>query len=273
TVDGLTFMIRTVALLDEPEGFAQAFPELGEGLASELLSDFHQWDAETFEIRQKHIVSKIEILNYYLDLVVILEELVNDLYVIFLSTPYAMADLDERHTCQTIIFKVKENKSIEMGTLLNSLDEYFVALEGKQEYLYETFTLGESVLDEFEETYKNILPSLMLDKIYQSIRLMTMLLSSSIFIDLEEISKVEEKADQNYIRLTYARLQKEMTEVFKENDKKVIRAIMAKVLILLPLFLRNYNELEAYILNSLQSCTDNAEKCACVEIINGFMLE
>ena len=77
--------------------------------------------------------------------------------------------------------------------------------------------------------------------------------------------------DEKILQDEKEKLISEYTEIFKENERIVNRAIMSMTLAELPVFFNNISEVQDYIYNSLEICNDKAEKLACIEIINGIM--
>ncbi len=272
SVKDLLYMIRTAAMMEEPEGMEFAYPKLYQLIARMSEVNFKTLTKEEYEELENNLKETSEILNRNIDLYMALEELTNDLYVILLSTPYALVDLGERENCQAIIQTVTELFG-KQAELPEELFERFEKMEGVQEHCADLFHSGESMLEEIQTSYKSILEGAMLDKIYLSLERMSKLLSTSLYIELDHFDMEHSEADREYIMQIYGTLSLELKEHLRKQPKLVARAIMAKVITLLPMFIRTYQELESYIELSLSSCTDLAEKAACVEIIKQMMTE
>ncbi len=274
SVDEILYMIRTGALLEEPEGLETYYPSLCRDVAALYATDFETMDQETFESRLGQMKAGFEKLNLFTDLMLICQELVNDLYVIFLSRPYAMSELSERESCEAIIKEICQDFKASAGQLSSDMFAKFEKLEGVQERLYESFAAGDAKLAQITERYQDLLNGLMLDKMYASLAVISKLLSNSLFVDLKEKEKQEtEIADEAYIMQVYQDVADELRSHLKQVSKGVGRAIMAKVLTVLPLFLTSFDEVESYIMSSLEACQDQAEKAACVEIITQMIRE
>ena len=78
------------------------------------------------------------------------------------------------------------------------------------------------------------------------------------------------EAGKQFIEEQTAALISELETFLKSSSKPLARAVMAKLVTMVPLFIRDYNQLEEYIQNSLSSCSDVAEKLACIEIIRSL---
>ena len=64
---------------------------------------------------------------------------------------------------------------------------------------------------------------------------------------------------------------KEIRQSWKELPKVLTRAAMAKCLSRLPITFKTSDEAQAYIRNSLECCTDEIEKEACVRMLRSIM--
>ena len=76
--------------------------------------------------------------------------------------------------------------------------------------------------------------------------------------------------DEAALNAMLTALVSELETFLKSSSKPLARAVMAKLVTMVPLFIRDYNQLEEYIQNSLSSCSDVAEKLACIEIIRSL---
>ena len=63
----------------------------------------------------------------------------------------------------------------------------------------------------------------------------------------------------------------ELEPVFASCQKPVVRAIMATTLSYLPISFHSPDELQSHIRNSLECCTDPAEKATCMELLLQMM--
>lgn len=273
SVEEILYMIRTTALLEEPAGMKEGYPDLYQAVDGLFKEDWDSMNQERFENLLEKMRIGFQNLNLFTDFMMISEELVNDLYVIFLSCPYAMAELSERGSCEAIIKEICQDFRASAGALSEELFMKFEKLEGIQERCYDGFLAGDAKLPEIRKEHQTLLQGLMLDKMYTALEVISKLLSNSLFVDLKEREEATGIADDAYMEQVYQRLSKELRALLKQTSKGVGRAIMAKVLTILPLFVTNYEEVESYIMNSLEACSDEAEKAACVEILNQMIQE
>ena len=98
-------------------------------------------------------------------------------------------------------------------------------------------------------------------------------MSGSAFMSLEKPEADEAETDEAFFREKLDELFKDMTEFWKELPKAVVRAAMAKCLSSLPVDFRSLDEAREYIQGSLDSCSDEAEREACADLIRSLMEE
>lgn len=270
TLQDFVYMLRTSAGLEKPEKGRIRFELLHTVYKRFQQADFENMTQKEYEAHADALhmaaayISKMT--NFYL----MLQEVVNDIYVILLSMPYAIADVDELENCRRIIKSVYEQHALRgMGTLEDEMPDAFAALEGKQERLFEQISSHDFLIDTMEE-HKALMESLMLDKIYLSLKRIVMLSSNSLFIELD-LKKDTAPADKEDIEAACSSFIEEMLASFRTNEKLVNRSRMAATLQALPLFFSNLEELKEYILQSLDNCSNQCEKLAAIELMQKIM--
>ena len=215
------------------------------------------------------------------DIFMILQGLINKAYVMVIAAPYVDTEDKEVKNSVDIIRNINENfYNDEFITLEEKITDNFIFLEGVPEKIQNIIQSAEYVLDDVKKDKLDIVKNIMADKIYLGLFLCEKLLSDSLFINLSaEYNIFEEKTvDKNdetditeYLREKQDKLITELTEFFNSNQKIVNKSVMSLVLSKLPVFFNNITEVQDYIYNSLNNCTNKAEKAACIEIINGLM--
>ena len=234
-----------------------------------------------------------EELQNCVDLMMLLQELINDIYVLHITKSSAghagtclfdALSEDGRKTAQSvsdivncICDLIEERKDL---TALSSeeierVEQMYPELEGSQEILYAQMNLFDSSFDEiYELPFTKAADSDPSWKILLSdLRKVKLLLSTSLYVALEEKEEDTESFDPAlYVASCYETAAKKISEKLSStNDRLMKKAIMAKVIALLPPFLRSYDALENYILTSLSGCENEAEKIASIEIILGLI--
>jgi hypothetical protein len=151
------------------------------------------------------------------------------------------------------------------------IEDMFFMLEGKQEEIYPKLA-SYGITDRIRQSYMSDIDRLNLSAEYDAIFKITKLNTDSLFAKYDDLDD-SETVDDKYIELQSRKLIDLYTEIFKNNERMVNRAVMSAVLSELPVFFSDISELQDYIYNALSACTDKAEKIGCVEIINGIMAE
>ena len=113
----------------------------------------------------------------------------------------------------------------------------------------------------------------MLDKIYATLKLISQLQSTSIFIELDADNGAEDIIDENVLMNKRDELIDEFAAFLTGKTKQFNRAVMWVVLSSLPVFFNSLNEVTEYVENSLFGCSDEAEKRAVEEIIKNIIFE
>lgn len=271
SVEDILYMIRTGSLLEEPENMKTEFSDLYEKSLHVAQCYNQDMTEEEFVALQDYFAELFQILNDEMDCVLLAQELVNDVCCILMSASNAMGNVEERDWCIQIVEKINTMfENPERPELYNELDDILMNLEGTQEMLGEQQESGEAVLEELKDAYKDRMDAEQRAQ-FGILNKISMLLSTSHFGKLLDEKEETEEASEDYIMQEISKLVFELKAHFKKLSRVEIRAIMAKVITMLPLFVRNYNELDSYIDSSLANCTDLAEKMACVELIHNMI--
>ena len=243
-LDDMIYVLRCEALLNRPKEGTESWKEL-----YPFLEEFNQTDFKTLEAAEYyHLSSKLEEVSEKITDatgdILMLMDLVNDLYALLLCGDHAVSDLKDTQVMVEIMSEVlklfldKQWKEIPVETadLLPPMDE-----------------LAKSNLPECKVLWKTEL-----------------LLSGSAFASLEYKAS-EAMADESMIIEKLDELFKEIRQSWKELPKVLTRAAMAKCLSRLPITFKTSDEAQAYIRNSLECCTDEIEKEACVRMLRSIM--
>lgn len=269
-VSDFIYMLRTVGMLEKPGSKGESFPELADILSRLEQADYDAITEEAFRDYEDKLSFAAACIKRFTDLYLMLQEVVNDSYVVLLSMPYALTDAEEGELCRKILklsLRDGDRKEEENGRLL----ELFEGLEGKQEHFYEQLSAYDYLLDALEDS-EALLKSLMLEKIYHILQRMAKLTSSSLFINLDQ-KESREQADESYINKVRDSYTEELGRAFQSHSRLVNRSVMAATLKSLPVFFNNLDELKEYMAQSLMNCKDEKEKLAAVKLIEKIMTE
>lgn len=280
TIDDFIYSVETSAMLKMPENM-EHYTELFEIYNEIKAIDYKNITEKEYRDTAEKLNFAADYIERATDIFMILQGLINKAYVMVITAPYVDTEDKEVKNSVDIIRNINENfYNDEFITLEEKITDNFIFLEGVPEKIQNTIQSAEYVLDDVKKDKLDIVKNIMADKIYLGLFLCEKLLSDSLFINLSaEYNIFEEKTvDKNdetditeYLREKQDKLITELTEFFNSNQKIVNKSVMSLVLSKLPVFFNNITEVQDYIYNSLNNCTNKAEKAACIEIINGLM--
>ena len=261
-VDGQLFMLRTAAMLEEPKDFAESFPEFYEVVEAFRKAPLSTLSEAEWNLLHDTLAKGMEELDSQMDRMLLLQELINDLCVLTMTDGCAWTE--QHKTCSGII-----SFTLTPGTDEAALNAMMGALEGIHEQYSTNFQEKSTLVDELMQSSKKQLSEQGMLETFTRLDVLSKLLSSSRFADIDE-KEESETVKASYIEEKTAELITELEAFLKSSSKPLARAVMAKLVTMVPLFIRDYNQLEEYIQNSLSACSDVAEKLACIEIIRSL---
>ena len=280
TIDDFIYSVETSAMLKMPENM-EHYTELFEIYNEIKAIDYKNITEKEYRDTAEKLNFAADYIERATDIFMILQGLINKAYVMVIAAPYVDTEDKEVKNSVDMIRNINENfYNDEFITLEEKITDNFIFLEGVPEKIQNIIQSAEYVLDDVKKDKLDIVKNIMADKIYLGLFLCEKLLSDSLFINLSaEYNIFEEKTvDKNdetditeYLREKQDKLITELTEFFNSNQKIVNKSVMSLVLSKLPVFFNNITEVQDYIYNSLNNCTNKAEKAACIEIINGLM--
>lgn len=260
-LDNMMYLLRTSAMVELTPEQTQGYHDLN--VLLEQLKNLPYKDLEAGQYREA--IQKIgyasEVLYLYADTLQMLQDMVNDLYVLCLTRTDAMKDAKEEENALFILKGLYErHQNQAWGEIEDAVTERLYLLEGVQESYYEKYQR----LDPAAEYQKGE------DETAFWGRCVDRLLSASSFAPLEDpcAGQTVERAD---VEAAANALIARLDPVFSEQPKPVVRAIMATVLANLPVCFNSLDEIQSYIANSFASCTDQAEKETCMELLQQLM--
>ncbi len=244
------YMLGTSAMISLPEDMEAEWPGLYKCLEKLRHMDYKNLDKEHYWEAMESIHEASQWINQESGLYLLAADLVNDLYVLFLTRDQAVGDSEEKQLFFSLAQELSSAFERKDGQALpEKCQEYLEKLEGIQEYVMEQFMPDEGENDP------------VLSKIVK-------LTSGSSFASLEGHPGEEEPADRQWIEEKGDAFCQELAKKFEGMPKPVVRAVMAKILSYLPVVFRSYEEVEDYMRTSLEGCTDFAEREACMELLS-----
>ena len=269
SVDDFAYMIRTAGTIYNPEGFGTMFTDLHsqyEQLASIKAEDITE---ERFREYRELLTEASEVVERYSDFYVMLAEIVNDVYTIYLNNG-ALTEVNEIEMLKSIIsdsYDMLEGHDIESEAVAMK----FMELEGIQERLSNMIFNPESAIDEICNINGGLIDEAGYRSRINSLIVTSKLQSASTFAKLKDDDDKKMPADEAYIMETVDSLVTDFSKLFEEKDRSGKRAVMALVVSALPTFFNNLEEFKQYVHVALSQCTDMAEKQACMSLINLMM--
>ena len=270
--DNYLLVLRSSAMSYQPEGMEEYFPEL-KNLMNELQSvSYKDINQDTYQLLFDKVEKAAVFLGNTTDAYVNLQEIVNNLYAMVLTFPYAFGDHEKDVSiCKDIIKVVYDNfKNEVFNADIEDAVKGLSLIEGRQETIFSQYLLLETVLSDVKTSHVKMIDSLMLRNQYDCLSMVQSLLSSSIFINLNK-NVTNEIVEEKYLQQESKKLLNDFSELFSKNEQIVNRSVIAHVINTLPVFFHSTDEVINYIHGVLTSCHDEAEKYASYQIIMELM--
>ncbi|NLJ95962.1 MAG: hypothetical protein GX321_02315 [Clostridiales bacterium] len=277
TLDTYIYIIRSRATLDITDTIKEEYPDLWSKKEALEGLDFKEITKKDYE----EASALIEEVGFFIDTIstayYVLMEVINQLYVILICASYVGTVTNEEQKLEDAAFyiindinKVFYDKKAEEPS--EDILKKFESLEGYLEYMDYELMSFEDGISHIDTHHRDLVESLMEEKLLNVLLTSKDLLSGSVFIDLRKNRQVE-TVNKEKIQKEIDKLIEDFDNKFKKVDRMIVRAIMANTINRLPVFFKNHTEVMDYVLYSLSSCTDKAEKYACKEIINYIMAD
>lgn len=260
TLKDMMYMLRTEAMVLLPEDMKTGYEDLYEVLEDLRHADYRNMTAAQYDSCTKKMTYACNVLNNESGIYMMLQDVINDLYTLFLAGPYTVMELGEKQILEKIVSGVlKEFLSGNTSMVDDEVTDLLYELEVNQEEAMERY-LSYPGPDETQEGPEA-----------EALRQVDLLLGGSPFVRLEKTEKKSGEVDRTFLEQSVAAFCEELNQLFAGLSKPVIRAVMAKILSSLPVVFRSRDEVEAYVKGSLESCADLAERESCMELIEQIM--
>lgn len=270
SVDDFVTMLKSTALLDLPDGFEDAYPAIVGVIKVLQDTDFKSMEFKTYHAVMEQFAITTDYLTELVSNYLLVMEIINDLYAALLAMPYEKSEDNVKAVCSDML-KGLHDAFISEGEIPEVVDEGFMQIEGVQEELGEDIMQYESILLEVMTEHKDTISWIMTEKIFNSLSLISKLMSNSLFIDLEKDDNLSELADAEYIIKKRDELVGLLSDFFADHPKEVNRAVMAALFSNMPVLFNSQQEVKDYIEYSLNHCSNAGELKACAKILNDMM--
>ena len=262
-VEGFLYQLRTTA------GLREEFPEIaGASGIKELIRDCRDTDysaitQETYEQLTSRLNEISDQLLLIVNVYMQVQECINHYYTMQLCKPYITEHNHTDETAVAMMEQIRDHFEEESSVVLDGCDSYLSALEGKQEDIMER-VMG------FEALFPDVQASFAEDARVQALNICSLLVSSSIFVDIDRTEQSKPATPEMIAKATDTLIE-EFAEFFKQHSKMVNKAVMSAILGTVPVFFNNSEEIVEYISYSLEHCNDEKELCASIDLINEYM--
>ncbi|WP_432629449.1 hypothetical protein [Brotaphodocola sp.] len=260
SLDSIMYFVRSASMLEMIEEQKSQKPELAELLDQLREQNFSDMPKETYLKFQGKIAEVGSQLSDETDLFRDLQEMANDLCVVCLCKPSAVRDAVEEQHVGAILRAVCDAWEKKEEIAENVFEE-LEALEGVQEEYFEKYMRMDFKDDSWENEEQAAL----------AFRVVS-LISDSPFAILEK-AESEGEVDRVMLDRTVDDFIAEVDPLLKSLPKPVSRAIMAGVLGVIPFCFNSTQELFEYVKNSLEGCSDWAERETSKELLEMLMEE
>ncbi|MDF2542208.1 MAG: hypothetical protein K0S47_1926 [Herbinix sp.] len=276
-LDTFLYMLRTSAMLYEPEGMGSFYTDLWEQKEFFARLKYKELTKNEFEEAIEVLKRVSKFLETEVTACYSMQEIVNEIYTLLLCNPYAGMVCseweDQEKAASKILVEVNQYfLSSEKKELPEQLQEQLMKMEGVQESLLFDLSSLEEVLYELDQNRRTLIEGLMLEKLLNVLLRSRDLLSNSIFIDFN-VDLENQKVTEELLMQERNKLIEELAFLLTGHDKIIGRAVMANTLNKLPVFFHSHKEVMDYVRYSFDRCTDPREKMACIEIIKDMMIK
>lgn len=269
SVDDFVDMLRGSMLLQKPNGFETEYPFLYHVYCDLKDADYANLSEEQFDNLVVRLNQAATIIRNEVSAYMLLQEVINDVFTIMLTIDGAYETNVQTtpgyvSACKIITSCVKTEN---MDVLPDEVMDEFFCIEGVQERVYESVMVLETILEDILYGKEEQIEALSLRDNFDRLSLVEKLLSTSLFINLNEHRQESKIADHAYIESKKEVLIAELSELFGSVSRMVYRSMMCKLLATMPIFMNSQQEIRDYFDYVIENCGDESELCACKKLI------
>ncbi len=277
SVDDFCDMLLSTVLAKRPEGFETEYPELYKLYEDFNNTDFKEISEHDFDDLSERMDACVRVITDEVSDFMLLSEITNDVYTVLLTVD----ECDEANRSQagyaaaTEIFRVCIQEEGELSEqVMDHLTDCFMAIEGTQEDYYSDVMVLEASFEDIKSGNAADIESLGLKERFADLDKISGLLSTSLYVDINKDAAGEVTyADAAYIENIRRKTEESFIDVFAGKQKLVVRAMMAKLLSAMPIFMNTTDEIKSYFDYVLDRCSDEAELYASCKLINDLIEE
>ncbi|MDE6025767.1 MAG: hypothetical protein K2G45_09980 [Lachnospiraceae bacterium] len=266
-------MLEKTALIALPSGFDTEYPTLYSVYNNLKETDYKNVDETTYDSLCGKLSDAVTFIENESTFLVLFQEIVNDTFAILLTNNMKSVNKQKKgyDSAVNIITSCANDKVIDLEN--KNIADSFISIEGVQEELLESVYVLETMQEEFMSSVNEAGQGAQSNDDAKIISILDKLLSTSLFVSLEEDSDEPGIADGDYIASLRERLTGELARLFDDNATIVNRSIMSKLLSAMPIFLNSQQEIKSYLDYVLGNCRDTSELTACNRLLNELIEE
>ena len=266
SVKDFSYMVETCGGIYSLDYDLADFEKIKEADEKYASYDYENMDREAYINATEEYAMWSSYLEEYANLYMMITEVVNALYSVCLCGDCC----DEIETFILDIIKSTYSALEENSEPDVSVEMQFEKIEGMQEKLWMKIYNPEAALTDIETAnYEELVKLGLMDEV-DIFKKIAKLQSSSAFAKLEQ-EELADTADDLYVEQTANEVIESFNKAFEKCSRMTKRAIMASVLQNLPVFFNSFEDFMEYVHVSLTQCRDEAERQACMTLINLLM--
>lgn len=268
----LLYKIKQAGMMELSTEENGSFEEISSFLTSLKGLSFKKMTEEEALRLKGELEKRIEALKELIEEFMLIMESVNGLYMVFSTMREGEKSLirDELSLISSITSYYK-NREVFTKEAEEELDTLFVNFVEKNEDLLEDIFRTEDVLDLLKDNFFKEKNEKMSQDFLSLIEIN--LLRSNPFLHFAEILNNNGSVDALTLNREKQNLKEALDAVFREQGQLVRRAIIAEILGVLPIFLKNRTEVMDYVRSSLSTCDNREELKTCLRLINEIRRE
>lgn len=272
SVDRFVYMLETSAMLYEPEGTKEYFEEIREFSERMAKVQFSALADQEFRMIYDELQKNAMVISEIADLYVGIQNVLNSMYCYLASKNKDKEMSEAEEACLQVITTISHLFADgKWQDIPAEAEEQLVFTEGKQEEISDDLMKLEGILEELTLAHKEELISLGMEEHFERLKVVQQLISAAgTFVELHQVQNTE-PADEAYIAQETSKLIDKLKNLFANSEMCIVRAIIAATISKFPVFFTSSKEVEEYVLDSLQRCSDDAERQASINVIEDIM--
>lgn len=273
-LDSFLYHLESAAMLYEPEEMKGHFQNLQKFLQELEQIKFQELEAKEYQELETKFLSYadfcVDVSEQYLGI----QSIINHLYAYVLSMEFIqLGNTKEVQACNDIVTAVCELFLQGDSQLIPAeIEGKLIDTEGKQEILALDCEQLETVLYEMQSAREDTIKQLQIEPEINTLHQMEQLMGSSLFVEFTKEEKNEIVSEERLEEVIKSFLNR-IAEKFKQNQMCVNRAIVAGTLAQIPNFFHTTDEVKEYLEQSIEQCSDDAERQASINIIQSMIEE